>query len=67
MCPPDDLALLPAGKENTGDFLGPTSVAAYLNSKNQLSIKDSVIGTDQSENINIPNDTEALKQKTHAL
>ncbi|XP_057640795.1 CDK5 regulatory subunit-associated protein 2 isoform X2 [Chionomys nivalis] len=67
MCPPDDLALLPAGKENTGDFLGPTSVATYLNSKSQLSIKDSVIETDQSENINIPNDTEDLKQKTHAL
>ncbi|XP_057640797.1 CDK5 regulatory subunit-associated protein 2 isoform X4 [Chionomys nivalis] len=55
------------GKENTGDFLGPTSVATYLNSKSQLSIKDSVIETDQSENINIPNDTEDLKQKTHAL
>ncbi|KAH0507427.1 CDK5 regulatory subunit-associated protein 2 [Microtus ochrogaster] len=67
MCPPDDLALLPAGKENTGDFLGPTSVATYLNSKSQLSIKDSVIGTVQSENINIPNDTEDLKQKIHDL
>lgn len=67
MCSPDDLALLPACKENTGDFLGPTSVATYLNSKSQLSIKDSVIGTDQSENINIPNDTEALKQKIHTL
>ncbi|XP_038190685.1 CDK5 regulatory subunit-associated protein 2 isoform X9 [Arvicola amphibius] len=67
VCPPDDLALLPAGKENTGDFLGPTSVATYLNSKSHLSIKDSVIGTDQSENINIPNDTEDLKQKIHDL
>lgn len=67
MCPPGDLALLPAGKENTGDFLGPTSVATYLNSESQLSIKDSVIGTDQSENINIPNDTEDLKQKIHDL
>ncbi|CAO2587863.1 CDK5 regulatory subunit-associated protein 2 [Lemmus lemmus] len=65
MCPPDDLALLPACKENTGDFLGPTSVATYLNSKSQLSIKDSVIGTDQSENINNPNDTEDLKQDIH--
>ncbi|KAH0511100.1 CDK5 regulatory subunit-associated protein 2 [Microtus ochrogaster] len=61
------LSQRPSCKENTGDFLGPTSVATYLNSKSQLSIKDYVIGTDQSENINIPNDTEALKQKTHAL
>ncbi|XP_075801916.1 CDK5 regulatory subunit-associated protein 2 isoform X4 [Microtus pennsylvanicus] len=56
-----------AGKENTGDFLGPTSVATYLNSINQLYIKDSVIGTDHSENINIPSDTEDLKQKIHDL
>ena len=67
MCPPDNLALLPACKENTGDFLGPISVATYLNSGSQLSIKDGVIGTDQSENTSISNDTEALKQKIHDL
>lgn len=67
MCPPDDLALLPACKEITEDLLGPTSVVTYLNSKSQLSVKVSVIGSDQSENINSPNDTEDLKQKIHNL
>ncbi|XP_051043993.1 CDK5 regulatory subunit-associated protein 2 isoform X2 [Phodopus roborovskii] len=62
ICPSDDLALLPACKENPEDFLGPT-----LNSKSQLSIKVSVIGTEQSENINISSDTEDLKQKIHNL
>lgn len=67
ICPPDDLALLPACKENLEDFLGPPSIATYLDSKSQLSVKVSVIGTDQSENINLPDDTEALKQKIHDL
>ncbi|XP_036035114.1 CDK5 regulatory subunit-associated protein 2 isoform X4 [Onychomys torridus] len=67
MCPPDDLAVLPACKEITEDLLGPTSVVTYLNSKSQLSVKVSVIGSDQSENINSPNDTEDLKQKIHNL
>ncbi|XP_031233529.1 CDK5 regulatory subunit-associated protein 2 isoform X1 [Mastomys coucha] len=67
ICPPDDLPLSPACKENLEDFLGPSSVATYLDSKSQLSVKVSVIGTDQSENINIPDDTEDLKQKIHDL
>ncbi|XP_076790900.1 CDK5 regulatory subunit-associated protein 2 isoform X2 [Arvicanthis niloticus] len=67
ICPPDDLALLPACKENLEDFLGPSSIATYLDSKSQLSVKVSVIETDQSENINIPDDTEDLKQKIHDL
>lgn len=67
ICPPDDLALLPACKENLEDFLGPPSIATYLDSKSQLSVKVSVVGTDQSENINLPDDTEALKQKIHDL
>lgn len=67
ICPPDDLALLPACKENHEDFLGPPSIATYLDSKSQLSVKVSVVGTDQSENINLPDDTEALKQKIHDL
>ncbi|KAL6044779.1 hypothetical protein STEG23_019227, partial [Scotinomys teguina] len=67
ICPPDDLALVPACKGNTEDFLGQTSVITYLNSKSQLSVKVSVIGSDQSESINSPNDTEDLKQKIHNL
>ncbi|NP_001300691.1 CDK5 regulatory subunit-associated protein 2 isoform 2 [Mus musculus] len=67
ICPPDDLALLPACKENLEDLLGPSSIATYLDSKSQLSVKVSVNGTDQSENINIPDDTEDLKQKIHDL
>uniref|UniRef100_A0A5F9C6Z6 CDK5 regulatory subunit-associated protein 2 n=1 Tax=Oryctolagus cuniculus TaxID=9986 RepID=A0A5F9C6Z6_RABIT len=67
ICPPDDLAILPTCKENPEDFLGPTSVAAYLSSKSQLSMKVSRIGTDQSENINASNDTEYLKQKIRDL
>ncbi|XP_040613261.1 CDK5 regulatory subunit-associated protein 2 isoform X6 [Mesocricetus auratus] len=67
ICPPDDLALLPACKESPEDFLGPTSVATYLNSKSQLSVKVSVIGTDQSDNINISSDSEDLKRKIHDL
>ncbi|XP_052032610.1 CDK5 regulatory subunit-associated protein 2 isoform X2 [Apodemus sylvaticus] len=67
ICPPDDLALLPACKENLEDFLGPSSIATYLDSKSQLSVKVSMIGTDQSEHINIPDDTEHLKQKIHDL
>ncbi|XP_029395947.1 CDK5 regulatory subunit-associated protein 2 isoform X3 [Mus pahari] len=67
ICPPDDLALLPTCKENLEDFLGPSSIATYLDSKSQLSVKVSLVGTDQSENINIPDDTEDLKQKIHDL
>ncbi|GAB1288590.1 CDK5 regulatory subunit-associated protein 2 [Apodemus speciosus] len=67
ICPPDDLALLPACKENLEDFLGPSSIATYLDSKSQLSVKVSMIGTDQSEHINIPDDTEDLKQKIRDL
>ncbi|KAL1776267.1 CDK5 regulatory subunit-associated protein 2 isoform X2 [Sigmodon hispidus] len=67
ICPPDDLALVPACKENPEEFLGPTSVVTYLNSKSQLSVKVSMIGSDQSENISIANDTEDLKQKIHDL
>ncbi|XP_028610463.1 CDK5 regulatory subunit-associated protein 2 isoform X2 [Grammomys surdaster] len=67
ICPPDDLALLPACKENLEDFLGPSSIATFLDSKSQLSVKVSVIETDQSENINILDDTEDLKQKIHDL
>ncbi|XP_007647098.1 CDK5 regulatory subunit-associated protein 2 isoform X2 [Cricetulus griseus] len=65
--PPDDLALLPACEENPEDFLGPTSGATYLNSSSQLSVKVSVIETEQSENINVSSDNEDLKQKIHNL
>ncbi|XP_027963541.1 CDK5 regulatory subunit-associated protein 2 isoform X2 [Eumetopias jubatus] len=64
ICQPDDLAILPTCKGNPSeDFPSPTSVAAYLSSKNQLSTKVGVIGTHQSENINTSSDTENLKQK----
>ncbi|XP_053420198.1 CDK5 regulatory subunit-associated protein 2 isoform X2 [Nycticebus coucang] len=62
-----DLAILPARKKNPEDFLGLTSVATYVSSKSQPSIKASVAGTDQSEDINTSNDTEHLKQKIHNL
>ncbi|XP_055463511.1 CDK5 regulatory subunit-associated protein 2 isoform X6 [Psammomys obesus] len=67
ICSPDDLALVPAFKENPEDCLDPPSIATYLNSKSQLSVKVSVIGTDPSENIDIPEDIEALKQKIQDL
>ncbi|XP_051019193.1 CDK5 regulatory subunit-associated protein 2 isoform X1 [Acomys russatus] len=67
ICPPDDLALLPASKENPEEFLGTPSIATYLNSKSRLSLKVSVMDTDQSENINIPDDIEDLKQKIQDL
>ncbi|KAF5917648.1 hypothetical protein HPG69_013484 [Diceros bicornis minor] len=61
---PDDLAILPTCKENPSeDFPGPASGATHLGSKCQLSTKGSVIGTDQSENIDTSNDTENLKQR----
>ncbi|XP_004411600.1 PREDICTED: CDK5 regulatory subunit-associated protein 2 [Odobenus rosmarus divergens] len=64
ICQPDDLAILPTCKGNPSeDFPSPTSVAAYLSSKNQLSTKVGVIGTHQSENISTSSDTENLKQK----
>ncbi|XP_045878582.1 CDK5 regulatory subunit-associated protein 2 isoform X4 [Meles meles] len=64
ICQPDGLAILPTCKGNPSeDFPGPTSVAAYLSSKNQLSTKVSVIGTHQSEKIDTSSDTENLKQK----
>ncbi|XP_016011423.2 CDK5 regulatory subunit-associated protein 2 isoform X2 [Rousettus aegyptiacus] len=64
ICQPSDLAILPTCKENpSGDFRGPTSVATNLSSKSQLSTEVSVIGTDQSENIDTSNDAENLKQK----
>uniref|UniRef100_A0A8C5UP83 CDK5 regulatory subunit-associated protein 2 n=1 Tax=Microcebus murinus TaxID=30608 RepID=A0A8C5UP83_MICMU len=65
--PSDDLAILPACKENPEDCLGLTSVATYMSSKSQPSIKVSMIGTDQCEDINTSNDTECLKQKIHDL
>ncbi|XP_060237202.1 CDK5 regulatory subunit-associated protein 2 isoform X5 [Meriones unguiculatus] len=64
ICSPDDLALVPACKENPEDCLDPPSIATYLNSKSQLSVKVSVIGT---ENVDIPEDIEALKQKIQNL
>ncbi|XP_062937842.1 CDK5 regulatory subunit-associated protein 2 isoform X2 [Cynocephalus volans] len=64
---PDDLAILPTCGENPEDILGPTSVATYLSSKNQPSLKVCVIGTDQSEDIDISNDTDDLKQKIRGL
>ncbi|XP_076999626.1 CDK5 regulatory subunit-associated protein 2 isoform X3 [Tamandua tetradactyla] len=65
---PDNLAILPTYKENPSeDFLGVTSVATYLSSKSQLSVKVSMVGTDQSENIETYNDTEYMKQKIHDL
>ncbi|XP_027630366.1 CDK5 regulatory subunit-associated protein 2 isoform X7 [Tupaia chinensis] len=61
---PDDLAILPARQEIPEDFVDPTSVAAsYLSSKNQLSIKSSMVGNYQPENIDTSNDTECLKRK----
>ncbi|XP_032162921.1 CDK5 regulatory subunit-associated protein 2 isoform X3 [Mustela erminea] len=64
ICQPDGLAILPTCKENPSeDFPGPTSVAAYSSSKNQLSTKVSVIGTHQSEKMDTSSDTENLKQK----
>uniref|UniRef100_A0A8C7ENP9 CDK5 regulatory subunit-associated protein 2 n=1 Tax=Neovison vison TaxID=452646 RepID=A0A8C7ENP9_NEOVI len=64
ICQPDGLAILPTCKENPSeDFPGPTSVAAYSSSKNQLSTEVSVIGTHQSEKMDTSSDTENLKQK----
>lgn len=55
---------MPTCKENLSeDFQGPILVATYLSPKGQLSTKDSVIGTDHSENTDASNDTENLKQK----
>ncbi|XP_073907244.1 CDK5 regulatory subunit-associated protein 2 isoform X3 [Castor canadensis] len=65
--PPDDLALLPTCKENPEDFQSPSSLATYLGSKSQLSVKVSVLETDQSEDTDISNDTEYLEQKIHDL
>ncbi|XP_012657916.1 CDK5 regulatory subunit-associated protein 2 isoform X1 [Otolemur garnettii] len=65
--PSSDLAILPACKKNPEDFLGPTLVATYVRSKSQPSIKASVVGTDQYEDIDTLNDTEHLKQKIHNL
>uniref|UniRef100_A0A8D2D3H1 CDK5 regulatory subunit-associated protein 2 n=1 Tax=Sciurus vulgaris TaxID=55149 RepID=A0A8D2D3H1_SCIVU len=67
ICLPDDLAMLPTCKENPEDFLGPASVATYLRSKSQLSVKVNVTETDQSENISSSNDMENLKQKIRDL
>ncbi|KAM6170018.1 LOW QUALITY PROTEIN: CDK5 regulatory subunit-associated protein 2 [Rhynchocyon petersi] len=65
---PDDLAILPTCKENPSEgFLGATSVATYMNSQSQLSVKVSGIETDQSENIDASNDIGYLKQKIHDL
>lgn len=59
---------MPSCKENPfEDFQGPTSVATYLSSKSQLSTEVSLIGTDQSKNIDTSNDTENLKQKIYDL
>nr|XP_045006539.1 CDK5 regulatory subunit-associated protein 2 isoform X2 [Jaculus jaculus] len=67
ICSPDDLAILPMWKENPEELLDPTSLATYLNSKSQLSIKVSMIETDQSENIDTSDSAEFLKQKIHDL
>lgn len=67
ICLPDDLATLPTRRENPEEFLGPTSVAAYLSSKGQLSVKANVTEADQSENIGTSNDVENLKQKIYDL
>ncbi|KAM7093280.1 CDK5 regulatory subunit-associated protein 2 isoform 4-T4 [Molossus nigricans] len=65
---PSDLAILPTCKEDPSeDFQGPTSVATYPSSKSQLSPEVSVIGTNQSKNIDTSNDTENLKQKIYDL
>uniref|UniRef100_A0A8C4MXB1 CDK5 regulatory subunit-associated protein 2 n=1 Tax=Equus asinus TaxID=9793 RepID=A0A8C4MXB1_EQUAS len=61
---PDDLAISPTCKENPPkNFPHPTSGATHLSSECQLSTQGSVIGTDQSENVDTTNDTENLKQK----
>uniref|UniRef100_A0A8C9DU11 CDK5 regulatory subunit-associated protein 2 n=1 Tax=Prolemur simus TaxID=1328070 RepID=A0A8C9DU11_PROSS len=65
--PSDDLAIVPTCKENPEDCLGLTSVATYVSSKSQPSIKVRMTGTDQSEDIDISNNTECLKQKIHDL
>ncbi|XP_029419571.1 CDK5 regulatory subunit-associated protein 2 isoform X3 [Nannospalax galili] len=67
ICPTVDLAILPACNENSESFQDPASVATYLNSKSQFSVKVSAIGTDQSENIKISDDPEHLKQKIRDL
>uniref|UniRef100_A0A2K6GSM7 CDK5 regulatory subunit-associated protein 2 n=1 Tax=Propithecus coquereli TaxID=379532 RepID=A0A2K6GSM7_PROCO len=63
----DHLAILPTCKKNPEDCLGPTSAVTYVSSKSQPSIKVSMIGTAQSEDIDTSNDTECLKQKIHDL
>ncbi|XP_069332825.1 CDK5 regulatory subunit-associated protein 2 isoform X3 [Eulemur rufifrons] len=63
----DDLAIVPTCKENPEDYLGLTSVATYVSSKSQPSIKVRMTGTDQSEDIDTSNNTECLKQKIHDL
>lgn len=65
--PGGGLAVLPACIEHPEDLPRSTSVSTHLSSKRQLSVKDSVIGTDESENTDISRDTEYLKQKIHDL
>uniref|UniRef100_A0A4X1UW36 CDK5 regulatory subunit-associated protein 2 n=1 Tax=Sus scrofa TaxID=9823 RepID=A0A4X1UW36_PIG len=61
---PDDPAVLLSHEENPSeDFPGPTSVATYLSSKSPFSTTDSVVGTNQLENIDTSDDKENLKQK----
>ncbi|KAM4876951.1 CDK5 regulatory subunit-associated protein 2 isoform 3-T3 [Thomomys bottae] len=60
---PDDLAVLPAWKENSEDFLDPASAITCLDSRSQLSVKVSVTGSEPSEDLDVSHDTEYLKQK----
>uniref|UniRef100_A0A8D0MW13 CDK5 regulatory subunit-associated protein 2 n=1 Tax=Sus scrofa TaxID=9823 RepID=A0A8D0MW13_PIG len=61
---PDDPAVLLSHEENPSeDFPGPTSVATYLSSKSPFSTTDSVVRTNQLENIDTSDDKENLKQK----
>ncbi|XP_023557357.1 CDK5 regulatory subunit-associated protein 2 isoform X2 [Octodon degus] len=67
VCPTDNLSIVPACIENPEDLLDSTSVSTQLSSKSQISVKDNVIWTDESENIDISSDTEYLKQKIRDL
>ncbi|XP_063115998.1 CDK5 regulatory subunit-associated protein 2 isoform X3 [Cavia porcellus] len=65
--PADNLAILPACRENPEDLLDSTSVSTNLSSKSPLSVRDNVIWTEEPENINTSNDIECLQQKIHDL
>ncbi|XP_066112474.1 CDK5 regulatory subunit-associated protein 2 isoform X2 [Saccopteryx bilineata] len=65
---PRDCAMSPTCRETASEeFWGPSSEASYLSSNSQLSTKASMVGIDQSKDIDTSNDPENLKQKIRDL